>query len=66
MTFILMIQEDKAEAELKDCYDKLQEPWRCVDNIMKIHSLDVNSLKGHYELYISAMIDTKDLSYKQL
>ncbi len=66
MTFIPMIQEDKAETELKDCYDKFQEPWGGLDNIMKILSLDDNSLKGHYELYISAMIDTKDLSYKQL
>ena len=36
-----------------------------VDNIMKIHSLNFNTLKGHYELYLSAMKGTKDLSYKQ-
>ena len=60
-----MIKEDKAEAELKDWYDKLREPWGGVDNIMKIHSLNVNTLKGHYELYLSAMKGTKDLSHKQ-
>ena len=65
MAWIPMIKEDKAEAELKDWYDKLREPWGGVDNIMKIHSLNVNTLKGHYELYLSAMKGTKDLSQKQ-
>ena len=60
-----MIQEDKAEAELKEWYEKLREPWGGVDNIMKIHSLNVNTLKGHYEFYLSAMKGTNDLSYKQ-
>ena len=60
-----MIKEDKAEAELKGWYDKLRELWGGVDNIMKIHSLNVNTLKGHYELYLSAMKGTKDLSHKQ-
>ena len=65
MAWIPMIKEDKAEAELKDWYDKLGEPWGGVDNIMKIHSLNVNTLKGHYELYLSAMKGTKDLSHKK-
>lgn len=65
MAWIPMIKEDKAEAELKYWYDKLHEPWGGVDNIMKIHSLNVNTLKGHYELYLSAMKGTKDLSHKQ-
>ena len=65
MAWIPMIKEDKAEAELKDWYNKLREPWGGVDNIMKIHSLNVNTLKGHYELYLSAMKGTKDLSHKQ-
>ena len=65
MAWIPMIQEEKAEAELKEWYDKLREPWGGVDNIMKIHSLNINSLKGHCELYLSAMKGTGDLSYKQ-
>ena len=65
MAWIPMIQEDEAESELKEWYDKLREPWGGVDNIMKIHSLNVNTLKGHYELYLSAMKGTKDLSHKQ-
>ncbi len=65
MAWIPIIQEDKAEAELKDWYDKLSEPWGGVENIMKIHSLNVNSLKSHYELYLTAKKGTKDLSYIQ-
>ena len=65
MSWIPMIQEDKAGPELKKWYKILREPWGGVDNIMKIHSLNVNSLKGHYELYLTAMKGTKDLSYKQ-
>ena len=65
MAWIPMIQEDKAEDDLKEWYDKLREPWGGVDNIMKIHSLNVNTLKSHYELYLSTMKGTKDLSYKQ-
>ena len=65
MAWIPMIQEDEAESELKEWYDKLREPWGGVDNIMKIHSLNINTLKGHFELYLSAMKGTKDLSYFQ-
>ena len=65
MAWIPMIHEDKAEAELKEWYDNLREPQGGVDNIMKIHSQNVNTLKGHYELYLSAMKGTKNLSYKQ-
>ena len=55
MVWIPMIQEDKAEAELKEWYNKLREPWGGVDNIMKIHSLNINTMKGHFELYHTAM-----------
>ena len=65
MAWIPMIQEDKAESALKEWYDKLREPWGGVDNIMKIHSLNINTLKGHFEIYLSAMKGTKDLSQKQ-
>ena len=65
MAWIPMVKEGKANAELKNWYDKLREPWEGVDNIMKFHSLNVSTLKGHYELYLSTMKGTKELSYKQ-
>ena len=65
MAWIPMIPEDKAERGLKDWYDKLREPWGGVDNILRIHSINIPTLKGHYELYQSAMKGTRDLSGKQ-
>ena len=65
MAWIPMIPEDKAEKELKDWYDKLREPWGGVDNILRIHSINIPTLKGHYELYQSAMKGTRDLTGKQ-
>jgi len=65
MAWIKMIPEDEAENELKDWYEKLREPWGGVDNILRVHSIDIPTLKGHYELYRSAMTGSKDLTRKQ-
>ena len=54
MAWIPVIPEDKAEGGLKDWYDKLREPWGGVENILRIHSINTPTLKGHYELYRSA------------
>jgi alkylhydroperoxidase family enzyme len=65
MAWIKMIPEDEAENKLKDWYDKLREPWGGVDNILRVHSIDIPTLKGHYELYSSTMKGSKDLSRKR-
>ena len=65
MAWIPVIPEDKAEGGLKDWYDKLREPWGGVDNILRIHSINTPTLKGHYELYRSAMKGSMDLTHKQ-
>ena len=65
MAWIPMIPEDKAEGGLKDWYDKLREPWGGVDNILRIHSINTPTLKGHYELYRSAMKGSRDLTHQQ-
>ena len=65
MAWIKMIPEDEAENELKSWYDKLREPWGGVDNILRIHSIKTPTLKGHYELYSSAMKGSRDLSRKR-
>ena len=51
MAWIDIINEDKAEGDLKDLYAKLVEPWGGVDNILKIHSLNPASLDAHVQLY---------------
>ena len=51
MPWIDMINENEAEGELADIYSQITEPWGGVDNIMKIHSLNIESLKAHMILY---------------
>ena len=65
MAWIPMIPESEAEGELKDWYETLREPWGGVDYIMKVHSINLPTLKGHYELYRSAMKGTPELSRRQ-
>ncbi len=65
MAWIQMIEEADATGELKSWYDKLVEPWGGVDNIMKIHSLNVASLKAHFDIYKTLMYGRSPLSRVQ-
>jgi alkylhydroperoxidase family enzyme len=65
MAWIKVIKEDEAGGELKANYDKMIEPWGGVDNIMKIHSLNVPSLKAHNLIYDTLMRGRSDLSREQ-
>ncbi|MCS5645173.1 MAG: peroxidase-related enzyme, partial [Candidatus Marinimicrobia bacterium] len=51
MAWIAEIDEREAEGLLKDQYSKLKEPWGGIDNILKIHSLNPESLAAHVQLY---------------
>ena len=44
--WIPMIPEDEAEGELKEWYDRLRDPWGGVDDIMRIHSISLPTMKG--------------------
>lgn len=65
MAWIRVIPEAEATGALQSWYRKLIEPWGGVDNIMKIHSLNVRSLKGHYELYKAVMYGRSELTRVQ-
>lgn len=62
MAWIKVIDEEAADGRLKALYDQYTEPWGGVDNILKIHSLNVKSLKVHYDLYVHLMRGRSDLS----
>ena len=62
MAWIHMVPEDEATGVLKELYEKYQEPWGGVDNIIKIHSLNPKSMRTHYDLYAHAMRGKSDLS----
>ena len=53
MAWIKTIKESDAKDELKVKYDELIEPWGGVDNILKIHSLNPESLDMHVKMYLS-------------
>jgi uncharacterized peroxidase-related enzyme len=65
MAWIRMINEDDAQGELASLYKQVREPWGGVDNILKIHSLNPDSLRGHFELYKTLMRGRSDLSLVQ-
>ena len=51
MAWIDVIDENNADGSLKNQYEKLTEPWGGVDNILKNHSLNPESLTAHVQLY---------------
>lgn len=60
-----MVPEDEAEGELRELYSRLVEPSGQVNNILKIHSLNPPSLRGHYELYATLMRGRSGLTRAQ-
>ncbi len=55
MAWIKVVREDEATGSLKELYDKYTEPWGGVDNIVKIHSLNLKSMQAHFDLYSHLM-----------
>ena len=65
MAWIEMIPEEEATGRLKELYDKYTEAWGGVDNIMKIHSLNVKSMQTHFGLYAHLMRGKSELTRVQ-
>ena len=65
MAHIHVIQEAEAEGRLAAIYRKLQGKDGVVDNILKIHSLNVASLEAHLALYRTIMYGRSALSRRQ-
>jgi|TARA_B110001454_G_scaffold54028_1_gene52948 alkylhydroperoxidase family enzyme len=55
MAWIDTINERDANGSLKDQYAKLKDSRSGVDNILKIHSLNPESLDAHVQLYKTIM-----------
>ena len=62
MAYIEMIGEDAAQGTLREMYARLVSPEGGVDNILKIHSLNVPSLDAHVKLYKTLMYGHSGLS----
>ena len=65
MAWIKVIDEDNATGSLETFYKKYGNPSEGVDNILKIHSLNPESLKHHYDMYKHLMATASGLSRKQ-
>jgi uncharacterized peroxidase-related enzyme len=63
--WIEMIPVADAEGELAEYYKKWHRPDGGVDNILRIHSLNPQSLAGHYEYYAHIMRGESPLSRSQ-
>ncbi len=62
MAYIEMIDEDDAQGPLREMYASLISPHGGVDNILKIHSLNVPSMDAHLKLYNTLMYGRSGLS----
>jgi uncharacterized peroxidase-related enzyme len=55
--WIKMISDEEADQELLDALDLSRTPHGTVDNVMRVHSLRPNTLRGHVVLYRAALHD---------
>ena len=63
IAWIEVIHEDEAEGELAEIYDQERVPQTGqVDNILKIHSLNPQTLRDHAQLYKTLMFGKGGLS----
>ncbi len=65
MAWIRVIGLKEAKGKLARLYKGLVEPWGGVDNILEIHSLSPDSLRGHLGLYRTLMAGDSPLSLVQ-
>ncbi len=66
MTWIKMIEEEKAEGKLKKLYKKMANPTnQKVANVLKVHSIKPDILEAHFNLYRKIMFGKSNISRKQ-
>ena len=56
-SWIKMINDDDADADLKEALDAARTPHGTIDNVMRVHSLRPNTMLGHMKLYRAVLHD---------
>jgi uncharacterized peroxidase-related enzyme len=56
-SWIKMISDEDADADLLDALDGARTPHGTVDNVLRVHSLRPNTMRGHMALYKAALHD---------
>ena len=59
--WINMISDEDASKELREVLDLARTPHGTVDNVMRVHSLRPNTMKGHVTLYRAALHDDANI-----
>ncbi len=62
MAYIATIHESEATGDLAALYSRTGNPDGTVDNVMKVHSLNPETLRTHFELYAQCMHRPSPLS----
>ncbi len=55
--WIGMIGDEEADGDLREALDLARTPHGTVDNVMRVHSLRPNTMRGHVILYRAALHD---------
>ncbi len=55
--WIRMLSDEEADADLLDALSLARTPHGTVDNVMRVHSLRPNTMRGHVVLYRAALHD---------
>lgn len=64
MAYIRVIDEDEAEGELFDVYDKVQKTRGRLSNVLRIESLNPRGLRRHLDLYMELLFGKSPLPRK--
>ena len=56
--WIRMLSDEEADEDLLDVLNMARTPHGTVDNVMRVHSLRPNTMKGHVVLYRAALHDS--------
>lgn len=62
MTFIDTIDPNEAAGELASLYKRVSNSDGTIANVMRIHSLNPESMRTHFEMYVAAMHHDSPLS----
>lgn len=65
MSYIKMIDEEKAEGKLKEAYESITGSGRKIAHILKVQSLNPEAMKAHYKFYCSIIFGKSDLTRAQ-
>ncbi len=65
MPWIKQIDESEASEKLHEVYDEVRTKRGKISNIMKVHSLDPESMKNHLDLYLSIVENNSSINEEE-